>query len=171
MITLTDSVQNILINSGDSVSLVACAIGPRYQWQSTQYIPCSGCAIIKVAPIQSPSLYTCLVTDNVCRQLCRYTISVILLTDGMAIPNAFSPNGDGLNDVFRIIHNNNVRLNYFKILNRYGEEVFSTTDISKGWDGTYKGQAPLNGTYVYIISASDISGRSIFRQGTLLLLK
>ena len=89
----------------------------------------------------------------------------------MAIPNAFSPNGDGKNDVFRIIHNNTVQLNYFRIFNRYGEMVFSTTDISKGWDGTYKGQMPLNGAYVYEISAYNTSGKTILRQGTFLLLR
>lgn len=63
------------------------------------------------------------------------------------IPNAFTPNGDGINDIFYI--RGNVNLIIFKIYNRWGENIFISRDINHGWDGTFKGvQAPME-VYVY----------------------
>ena len=88
----------------------------------------------------------------------------------MAIPNAFTPNGDSLNDVFRIIHSSNVVLRYLKTLKHYGEEVFSTSDFSKGWDGMYSGNKQPEGAYIYILSA-DKNDYSIQKQDSLLLIR
>ena len=65
------------------------------------------------------------------------------------MPNAFTPNGDGLNDVFKI-YGKNIAINRFEIFNRQGEMVFETNDVNTGWDGSYKG-ATTTGTYVYLI--------------------
>jgi gliding motility-associated-like protein len=66
------------------------------------------------------------------------------------MPNAFTPNNDRYNNVFKI-YSNNVTLNRFEIFNRWGEVVFETKDINKGWNGMYKGRM-LAGNYVYFIS-------------------
>ena len=67
------------------------------------------------------------------------------------IPNAFSPNGDGNNDVFMAYTSNDKGLVYFELLvfNRWGEKVFESNTISQGWDGTYKGQLQNPDVYVY----------------------
>src|SRR5690606_9127255 len=57
------------------------------------------------------------------------------------LPDAFSPNGDGLNDNFGIISNGNYRIFSFRVVNRYGQEVFSTTNQSDRWDGMFNGTA------------------------------
>jgi len=67
------------------------------------------------------------------------------------IPNAFSPNGDGVNDVFRVTPTCLIRKYVLKIFNRWGQQVFYSVDISKGWDGTYKGAEAELGTYFYVI--------------------
>ena len=69
------------------------------------------------------------------------------------IPNAFSPNGDGLNDKFHILDIGIVRLINFKVYNRWGELVFETTDIKEGWDGMFRGKKQDIGTYVYFLVA------------------
>ncbi|RYE14226.1 MAG: T9SS type B sorting domain-containing protein, partial [Sphingobacteriales bacterium] len=71
------------------------------------------------------------------------------------IPNAFTPNGDGLNDVFRPIPAGIARTEYFRIFNRYGETVFETNQFMKGWDGTFKGKKQAIGAYVWIIKGID----------------
>lgn len=70
------------------------------------------------------------------------------------IPNAFTPNGDGKNDLFKPIVSCRVASYSFKIFNRYGEEIFNTTDYLRGWDGNIKGQEAELGVYFYLIKAS-----------------
>src|SRR5690606_35382418 len=55
------------------------------------------------------------------------------------VPNAFTPNGDGLNDIFRPVPVGIVTTDYFRIFNRYGQLVYETTQWMKGWDGRYQG--------------------------------
>ena len=66
------------------------------------------------------------------------------------IPTAFSPNGDGRNDEYRLRSNAGIELQQFEINNRWGERVFTTTDYTQTWDGRYKGDEAPTGTYYYI---------------------
>jgi gliding motility-associated-like protein len=70
------------------------------------------------------------------------------------VPNAFTPNQDGNNDWFNIQSGTNVILEDFRIMNRYGEIIFRTSDINKGWDGSYRGKLCDHGTYFYFIKYS-----------------
>ena len=67
------------------------------------------------------------------------------------IPSAFTPDGDGLNDVFKFLHEGNVEMESFQIFNRWGQQVFETRDIDMGWDGTFKGTMAPSDVYVYLI--------------------
>ncbi|MEP6615141.1 MAG: PKD domain-containing protein [Ginsengibacter sp.] len=87
------------------------------------------------------------------------------------VPSAFSPNHDGLNDVFKALPVGLISFKYLKIYNRWGEEMFSTTDSRIGWDGTYKGKLQAQGVYVWITSGTDYNGNSINRRGPVTLLK
>jgi len=85
-------------------------------------------------------------------------------------PTAFTPNGDGLNDLFKVFGQFTAQVE-FKIFNRWGELLFITTDLDKGWDGTYKGNASPEGTYVFRAYLTDLAGRTSERSGTILLLR
>jgi gliding motility-associated-like protein len=87
------------------------------------------------------------------------------------IPNAFSPNGDGLNDVFRAIPAGMANTQYFKVMNRYGETVFETNQYLKGWDGTYKGKKQPLGVYVWIVKGQDKDGKIVEMKGTVMLVQ
>ena len=88
----------------------------------------------------------------------------------MAIPNAFTPNGDGLNDLF-IIRNPFLSQVDLAIYDRWGDAVFRTSDINIGWDGT-KGGNPLEmGAYIYVLDAVTEEGEQITRTGTITLLR
>ncbi|MBL7766426.1 MAG: gliding motility-associated C-terminal domain-containing protein [Chitinophagaceae bacterium] len=68
------------------------------------------------------------------------------------MPDAFTPNGDTKNDTYKMVeYGGGVIMGEFRIYNRWGQEVFSTRDISKGWDGTYKGQVQNSDTYHYVV--------------------
>ena len=73
------------------------------------------------------------------------------------IPNAFSPNGDGHNDIFKIIRigNGELDIQYLSVYNRWGQRVFHTTHWQEGWDGSYKGDYAELGTYVFIIKVKE----------------
>lgn len=89
------------------------------------------------------------------------------------VPSAFSPNGDGLNDVFapvlRIDHGYSIVA--FQIYSRYGELVHSTSNMSSGWDGTYKGRLQDAGVYYYMIKIKFLDGTEKFFKGDVTLLK
>ena len=69
----------------------------------------------------------------------------------VTLPNAFSPNGDGNNDLFRLIQYGYVTLATFEIYNRWGSQVFNSTADGTGWDGKYLGQDCELGTYYYLV--------------------
>lgn len=87
------------------------------------------------------------------------------------IPTAFSPNGDGQNDKFRFIPVGITAYEFFRIFNRWGQEVYSSTDFRKGWDGTIKGEPAPVDTYIWILSGKDFTGKSILKKGTVTLVK
>ena len=87
------------------------------------------------------------------------------------VPSGFTPNGDGLNDVIRPILVGIKQLNYFRIYNRWGQLVFSTTENGKGWDGTIGGQPQSTNNFVYVAQAIDYTGRIISRKGNVMLIR
>lgn len=87
------------------------------------------------------------------------------------VPNAFTPNNDGLNDCFGIKHWGVLEDVEFSIYNRWGELIFHTTDASKCWDGTWKNLKQDPGVFVYWIRAKSLCGGNVFRKGTVLLIR
>jgi gliding motility-associated-like protein len=88
----------------------------------------------------------------------------------MFVPNAFSPNGDGHNDVLKV---NGICLQNlsFMIFNRWGEKVFETIDQETGWDGTYKGEAMNTGVYVYRLEGKTYDGKAFSGKGNITLIR
>ncbi len=87
------------------------------------------------------------------------------------VPNAFSPNGDGRNDVFSIKHMHFQKLIEFRIFNRWGQEVYSAIDPNKGWDGTYQGVPQEIGVYQYLIRIVTPEGKQRTYKGDVSLIR
>lgn len=87
------------------------------------------------------------------------------------IPNAFTPNGDGQNDRFRFIPVGITDYHFFRIFNRWGELVYSSTDFRSGWDGNVNGRPSKPDTYLWIVEGIDLNGKKILRKGTVTLLR
>jgi gliding motility-associated-like protein len=87
------------------------------------------------------------------------------------LPNAFTPNGDGLNDIFGPTIVGMKSTGYFRIFDRYGNIIFETKDLSKNWDGTLKGKPAASGTYVWMIKGIDVNGSVVEMKGTVILLR
>lgn len=86
------------------------------------------------------------------------------------VPSAFTPNGDGLNDIFRAVPVGISYTEWFRVFNRLGEMVFSTNRWLKGWDGTYLNKRQPNGTYVWVIKGLDRRGKVVEMKGTVILI-
>ena len=92
------------------------------------------------------------------------------------VPSAFTPNGDGTNDVFmqhtKYFNDGSEAGDFlFMVYNRWGEKVFETTQTSKGWDGTFMGEDCQQGVYAYKIQARSLVGKFFNEKGTVTLLR
>jgi len=141
-----------------------------YTWYPAGYVSDPNLATPTAVITQPVTFYVVGIDTNGCRNIDSIRIGVDY-ADGVFIPTAFSPNGDGKNDVFRIGSVSFQRLNEFRIFNRWGQEVFSTTDIKKGWDGSYKGVPQDPGVYQYFIRLAYPGGKIETYKGDITLVR
>jgi len=87
------------------------------------------------------------------------------------VPSAFTPNGDGKNDILRPLTLGITKLSYFRVYNRWGQLLFSTNETGKGWDGLFNGAYQPSGTYVFSTEGTDYLGKTVFRKGTSVLIR
>lgn len=88
----------------------------------------------------------------------------------LLVPNTFSPNGDGINDVFSV-NIPNLKQYKLQIFNRYGSTVFNTSDIFYNWDGTYKNTPVPMGVYYYVINGINIHNKPIQYSGSVTIIR
>ncbi|MFT3823231.1 MAG: PKD domain-containing protein [Chitinophagaceae bacterium] len=125
-----------------------------------------------VAFIDSTTTFYVLGTDSYgCSAIDSVTVNVSATgIPVFSIPNAFTPNGDGKNDCFGIKRWGRVKLKELAVFNRWGQKVFSTTDPSGCWDGSFNGVPQPTSAYVYVIVAETFCG-TIKRTGSLMLVR
>ena len=87
------------------------------------------------------------------------------------VPSAFTPNGDGLNDRFKIIPVGIAEILYYNVVNRWGQIIYSSKNASGGWDGNVNGIPQPAGTYIWIVSGKTTDGTVVKRQGTVVLIR
>ncbi len=87
------------------------------------------------------------------------------------VPNAFSPNGDNINDILKPILLGMRELHFFRIYNRSGQLIYSTTSKNEGWDGTFKGKKQDSGTFVWMAEGINYKGDLRQKKGTTILIK
>jgi gliding motility-associated-like protein len=148
---------DLTIAAGDSTTLNISVTGNivSYQWK-----PSIGLnnATIK-DPVASPSsttVYTLDITDdNNCETSGSLKITVLEGTSKILVPNAFSPNDDGINDTWIITNLSAYPGASVDVFNRYGQPVFHSENYNKPWDGTFNGSPLPMGTYYYIIDPKN----------------
>lgn len=107
--------------------------------------------------------HTCVTTD---------TMQVyILKKPGYYLPTAFTPNGDGLNDVVRPYLVGMKSLKSFSIFNRWGNLIFNSTTEGEGWNGKFRGEPQPNGVYVWVLQYIDASDKLVVAKGTITLIR
>jgi gliding motility-associated-like protein len=106
----------------------------------------------------------CTGSDNILVKIIKSSVDIL-------VPSGFTPNDDGRNDILKPILVGITKLNYFNVYNRWGQQIFSTNQIGKGWDGTFNAFKQPGGAYVYMAQGVDYSGNTIFRKGTVVLIR
>jgi len=120
-------------------------------------------------PLTTDTRFTLTVTNT---SGCSSSASaVVKITRPLTVmPNAFTPNGDGKNDVFRIPPGYSIELTEFSVFDRWGYMIFTTKDVGKGWDGTSNGKKSPSGTYVFFIKGV-YEGKPVFIKDNIVLVR
>lgn len=125
------------------------------RWSPSAGLSCTDCLKPIVSPKDKTTYQITVRNDNGCESTSNFTVTVNCNQENIFIPNTFSPNGDGMNEVFYIRGAGLTRIRSIQIYNRWGQQVFWKYDVraneaSAGWDGTFKGIQAKSDVYVYV---------------------
>ncbi len=124
-----------------------------------------------VAILQNDITYTVTVSNATgCKDTAKVNIKVYKGPE-IYVPNAFTPNGDGRNDLLRPIVIGFKSFEYFAVYNRWGQLMYRTADYRRGWDGTFKGRAQVADAYVWMARGITYKGQVIERKGSAVLIR
>jgi gliding motility-associated-like protein len=147
----------------------------NWQWSPVQGLSCSNCPTPDADP-KFKTIYTVTYTDNNgCQNSGSVTVFVLCKNANLFMPNTFSPNGDGSNDVFYPRGKGLDRVKSLRIFNRWGEVVFEKKDFpinnpAYGWDGSYKGKKPQADVYIFQVEVFCENGEIIKLDGNIALI-
>jgi gliding motility-associated-like protein len=156
----------------DLLAVVTGSTNGTYQWSPIENITCANCATAQLLALRD-QVYTVTYTDLQTGCSATATANIDVNYDPNTIfyiPNAFTPNGDGNNDVFEV-YGLKIREIDMRIYNRWGEKVFEEKSASPQWDGTYKGVLQNPGVFVYHIYIIFYNNEVVQTKGSLTLIR
>ena len=158
------------IDIGQSVQLGVTGVASQFQWTPPQWL--SDPAIPN--PVSTPQDDISYVVTATNDAGCTDTDTVFIKVrpvDSVYVPNAFTPNNDGLNDLFIPIAGIRFKIENFSVFNRWGQQVFYSKQNDAGWNGKIGGIEQASGVYVWYIMARERSGRLVKMKGTVVLIR
>ena len=141
----------------------------NWQWTPATALNCIDCE----NPVANPYndiVYTVYATTEKGCYDSAFTEIIVEHTPVVYVPNLFTPNGDGLNDV-AMVYANNVRDLNFLIFNRWGEKVYEGHNITEGWNGIYANKLQNPETYVYVVTVTFLDNKTVTKTGSVTLVK
>jgi gliding motility-associated-like protein len=123
----------------------------------------------RVFEVQQPGLYKLTVINE-----CGSKSDEIQVTKGncvLSMPDAFTPNNDGLNDIFRVKYPQFIKTFRMRIFNRWGQIIYETTDPLRGWDGRFQGALLPTANFIWIINLTDLNGNTSVSHGNVILIR
>ena len=148
-----------------------------YNWSPSKfidYVDSPNITITGLPPAPDSIKYRVIATTTNkqhCTDTGYVTVKFFNTKPDIFVPSAFTPNGDGHNDVLKPIPVGIARFQYFKVYDRYGQLVYSTTQVNEGWDGYVNGTMANTGTFVYVASGIDYLHNPVFKKGTVVLIR
>ena len=174
--------EDISVDLGDPVSIQA-ALNLDIDdinsivWSENLDTDCEGCLVQTFFPYESDTFTIIVVDENGCENTDQIVINVDR-DQTIYIPNAFSPNGDGINDVFTLYSDARFSpmISELRIYDRWGNEVFANFDFPPnneafGWKGDFRGQAHNSAIFVYHAIVEFVDGSTSFFEGDITLMK
>ena len=157
-----------IIRFGDDVQIESNSDYP-ITWEYSPYLSCLNCDEPIASPLETTTFYASVVDENGCE---KHDSLQVFVEGNLYVPNAFSPNGDGLNDIFRA---EGIDVDEFRmeIYNRWGQLVFSSSHIDEAWDGSHQGSEYFcpAGLYPYRIVARVLNGQRVELSGHVTLIR
>jgi gliding motility-associated-like protein len=173
---IPDTVQLPLGNSIQINTVVQNAFNQTYLWQPSAGLSCMDCHNPIGMPYETTSynLTVSFVNNYLNRNVTCYGYDdlyiEVLPHANVYVPNAFTPNGDGTNDLFTV-YGQDIREIDMKVFNRWGEKVFQTNSTNNGWDGTYKGENVPQGIYTYVVQITFLDSKKQMENGSIMLVR
>ena len=127
--------------------------------------------VITDPAVRSLTYFVTATTPEGCAATDSVHIKIYTSQPDIFLPSAFTPDGDGRNDIFKPITAGIAQLRFFRVFNRLGQLMFETTKPGEGWNGNYNGKPQPSGTYVFAVAGSDYTGRVIVKKGTVVLVR
>ena len=159
------------IARGHSIQLTPSITGniSSYEWTPSTGLDNSSVVDPIASPLASTTYQLKIVDEDGCVNSGKITITVF---DPLWMPNAFTPNGDGKNDIFRVPPSIDIALFSFSIYSRWGQRVFYTTNPGEGWNGTINGQPQPTGVYIWEIGYEDqVTNKRAIAKGSVILIR
>lgn len=146
--------NDMIIDFGDLAQLNGSGNGSLH-WEPAEMVDCEDCPHPLTKPEES-TLYTLTVTDS---SGCKNSDGVwVILNGSLFVPNTFTPNGDGVNDMFGA-WGKDIAEFQLQVFNRWGEKIYECDSLDRYWDGTYKGVSSPIDTYVWRIDMEERTGK------------
>jgi gliding motility-associated-like protein len=167
---ITFSPPEISVLSGESAQINAAVSGSvsSFTWRPASALVNPQSLTPATIPLAQDTSFNLAVVDiNGCTASDDVAVKVL---HKLYMPSAFTPNKDGKNDVFRIPPGSSLNLKEFSVFDRWGNVIFKTKDIAEGWNGTFKGQDLVSGTYVYLIKGT-FREEDLTVKGTVILIR
>lgn len=160
--------EDFSVNLDEPMYLNANGTG-TLTWIAGEAVLCTNCPNSQIMPkasscykIQAVNEFGCKAFDDVCVE--------VTTNYNIYIPNVFTPNNDGLNDIF-LVYGTGISNFEMTIFDRWGEKLYVSKDQLTGWDGSYKGQICKNDVYPYLVKFKALDGKIVTRTGHVTLMK
>ncbi len=161
--------NDTVIKYGERIQLLVAG-AYLYSWQPVSSLSNPNVVNPVAAPKEPTRFFVYGVAENGCRNIDSVRVDIDY-RDQLFVPSAFTPNGDGKNDEFRVANITFQRLLEFRVFNRWGQELFNTTDPLRGWDGTWKGVPQDMNVYQYQIRVAYPDGFVETYKGNVTLIR
>jgi gliding motility-associated-like protein len=161
--------DSITMGYGSSTTLTGSG-GKTYNWTPSIGLSCISCPNPVASPFATTTYILTVTSDSGCVSTAHVTVVITYDCGDVFVPNGFSPNGDGENDV-ECVYGRCIETMYFAIYDRWGEKVFDTSDPKQCWDGTFRGQVMNTAAFVYYLNAKLVTGETVNKKGNINLVR
>ena len=167
--------RDSIVAEGDQIQLTAASIAPNYTWSNAATLSNANISnpVATIPPGSLGSIFTYIVTASTpagCIGTATVTLKVYKGPD-IYMVTGFTPNHDGKNDKFVPFPVGIKKLDFFRVYNRWGQLMFSTTTLNDGWDGNFGGKEQSAGVYVWVVQGVTKDDKVIFKRGAVTLIR